>query len=147
MLLTRLELCQPTRAEQPTLGFTVWAICQQMIEGIKQVEKETAEANDNIDEVFDFRLIRRQGNSFIQPEFPSLIILVVLCFAEACLLLHFKKKVLRALKALNNRKRGEVILTILGCDSAVVSFCVEYECSLAILISGQLECESYLLAW
>jgi quercetin dioxygenase-like cupin family protein len=25
MLLTRLELCQPTRAEQPTLGFTVWA--------------------------------------------------------------------------------------------------------------------------
>ena len=100
MLLTRLELCQPTRAEQPTLGFTVWAICQQMIEGIKQVEKETAEANDNIDEVFDFRLIRRQGNSFIQPEFPSLIILVVLCFAEACLLLHFKKKVLRALKAL-----------------------------------------------
>lgn len=31
-------------------------ICQQLIEGIKQVEKEIETANGNIDEVFDFRL-------------------------------------------------------------------------------------------
>ena len=33
-----------------------------------------------------------------------------------------------------NRKRGEVILAILGCDGAVVSFCVEYECSFLVLV-------------
>jgi len=32
-------------------------ICQKLIEGIEQFERETEEANGNIDEVFDFRLI------------------------------------------------------------------------------------------